>query len=577
MNSSRSGEPFCRRAAVRTTSMRREAAAVSRCHPLARRLLAGIALAVVVAATPIAGPRAQATGTTDERPAVTVRSGQHPTFERFVFDWPTAVDFRIERDDGRTVVRFTAAARFLPDASVPSGRFAAVADGASVVLDAPAGATVRSFTLADHRVIVDFLSDGTNGDATTAAADTGDDASLDGSLPPAAPDFGLLAADADPATLVPLGVLRAELYRRDLMISSLLERLESVERGTPSGAARAAALPERPAEEEWAGAPSGPIDISDAQGATVVGTGAEPAAGPATTAEAEPAPPARAEVERALERTLTRAGALLLRPGQIELQPRISYTRRSTSSPVFVSNGDAGVIFVGEDQVERDEVRTSLDVKVGLPFDAQVEVFVPYYYVDQSIKTMVGGAVGDAADGSGNAFGNPRLTLAKTLSRESGWWPDLVGSAYWDSNIGHSSDNDIPLTSNFHEVGFGLSAVKRQDPLAFVGGFSVARAFENDGIEPGDTLSFSAAAVLAASPATSLRLGFTQQFANETKLDGDEIEGSDRTSGILTLGASAVLGARALVDVALDVGLNDDAPDYAIRLAVPLRFDLPIY
>jgi hypothetical protein len=119
--------------------------------------------------------------------------------------------------------------------------------------------------------------------------------------------------------------------------------------------------------------------------------------------------------------------------------------------------------------------------------------------------------------------------------------------------------------------------VKRQDPLAFVGGLGVSRAFEKDGIEPGDSLTLSASAVLAASPATSLRFGVVQQFAAETKLDGDEIGGSDRTSGILTLGASAVLGQRALVDVALDVGLSDDAPDYAIRLAVPLRFDFPIY
>jgi len=202
---------------------------------------------------------------------------------------------------------------------------------------------------------------------------------------------------------------------------------------------------------------------------------------------------------------------------------------------------------------------------------------MPYYYVDQSVKTMIGGAVGDAADGSGQAFGNPRLTLAKTLARESGWWPDLVASAYWDTDIGKSNDNGIALTGNFNEVGVNLSAVKRQDPLAFVGGLGVSRAFEKDGIEPGDSLTLSASAVLAASPATSLRFGVSQQFAAETKLDGDEIGGSDRTAGILTLGASAVLGQRALVDVALDVGLSDDAPDYAIRLAVPLRFDLPIF
>lgn len=559
---------------------------------LAAELLAGVALglaaaALPAAAAPAAEPPASAPSATAteaaELPQVTVRSGRHADFERFVFDWPEAVDFVVEREDGRTLVRFDNPARFAPDPSVPKDRFAMAADGRTVVLEVPAATTVRSFSLDDHRVVVDFLSDGES--ETADAADDGEaaDAQLDGSLPPPSPALDALPADADPATLVPLGAMRAELYRRDLMIASLLERLEAVERGTPAGAL----TPEAAMAESGDDAPaSGPVELDASSSATIIGTGAEPAAGPDAAADdvaaADVAPePGRDSgeraVERALERTLTRAGALLLQPGQLELEPSINYTRRSTSSPVFVSNGDTGVIFVGEDEVERDEVRASLDLKVGLPFDSQVELMLPYYVVDQSLTTMVGGAVGGAEDGTGHAFGNPRLTLAKTLARESGWWPDLVASAYWDNHLGRARDNDIPLTGNFNEVGFGLSAVKRQDPLAFVGGFGVARAFENDGIEPGDTLSFSASAVLAASPATSLRLGFSQQIAAETEVDGDEISGSDRTSGILTLGASAVVGPRALVDVALDVGLNDDAPDYAIRLAVPLRFDFPVF
>ncbi len=96
---------------------------------------------------------------------------------------------------------------------------------------------------------------------------------------------------------------------------------------------------------------------------------------------------------------------MLLRPGQNDIEPGLSYTRRETSSPVFVSN-DTGVVFVDDDRVERDEVRTSVDVEVGLPFN----------YVDQSLETMVGGSIGASADGSGQAFGNPRFAVASEIA-----------------------------------------------------------------------------------------------------------------------------------------------------------------
>ena len=471
-------------------------------------------------------------------PAVTVRWGGHPTFERFVFDWPEAVEVVTERTADGVLVHFASAARFGPDSSVPTGRFAVLAD-TTVSLRAPGITEVRSFALDDHRVVVDLYT--TRPEARHHRP-------------------GPAAADEAGAALDPLEVVRAELYRRDLMIASLLARIEAVERGGPGS--RGTALPP-------------PFDLSADAPPSIIGAGTAapaPAAGPDESGPA--ADPD--EVERALERTLTRAGVLLLRPGQIEIEPALAYVRRETNSPVFVSSVDSGLVFIGDDRVERDEVRASLDLKVGLPFDSQVEVSVPFNYVDQSIKTMVGGTVGAAADGSGQAFGNPRFALAKTLAREAGWWPDLVLRGFWDTDFGTSSDNDIPLTSNFNELGLGLSAVKRQDPLAFVGGIGYSTVLEKNDIEPGDTLSLSVGAVLAASPSTSLRVAFSQQFTDDVKVDGRKLDGSDSTAGVLTIGAATTIGRRALLDVALDVGLNDDAADYAVRVALPIRFDLPL-
>jgi hypothetical protein len=198
--------------------------------------------------------------------------------------------------------------------------------------------------------------------------------------------------------------------------------------------------------------------------------------------------------------------------------------------------------------------------------------------VDQSTSTTVNGVTVDNSDDWGAGYGDVRVGVAKTLLRENGgWWPDVVGRAFWDTDTGKKRDHGVALGGGFNEVGGSLSAVKRQDPLAFVGGLSYTKAFKSDDIEPGDELGFSLGAFLAASPETSLRFVLNQSFINDFKVDGNKIDGSDQVMGTLTIGAATVLGKNVLLDISADVGLTDDAPDYAARASVPIRFDLPTY
>jgi hypothetical protein len=68
---------------------------------------------------------------------------------------------------------------------------------------------------------------------------------------------------------------------------------------------------------------------------------------------------------------------------------------------------------------------------------------------------------------------------------------------------------------------------------------------------------------------------FNQQFVDDVKVDGEGINGSDQVASTLSIGAASILGARMLLNGAVDIGLTDDAPDYAVRIALPVRFDVP--
>jgi hypothetical protein len=392
--------------------------------------------------------------------------------------------------------------------------------------------------------------------------------------------------------------LQDALEQRDAVIDNLLMRVEQLERKlalssgeldtvVAGGAAGAGAL----------GAPSPPRP--GAQGTKVAQVpSTEPVPQPSEPAKSAPNPPpanqnqggggantttqpgqfevVEEEIDRALERTLVQTGVLLLPLGQAEVEPFFSYTRDEGDVPVLFADG--GSIGTGNQQIRRNEFVSGQALRVGLPFDSQIELDLPYRYVQQSVSTPVGFGQREDEDRSGHGLGDLRVGLAKTLVRENGgWWPDLVARVAWDADTGDTTDNDVALGGGFNELSGSLSAIKRQDPLAFVGAVSYEKSFENNNVEPGDELGFNLGTVLAASPTTSLRLALSQRFINNSKVDGEGVNGSDGVAGTATFGASVILGRGVLLDVAADIGLTDDAPDYAARASLPIRFNLPTY
>ena len=227
-----------------------------------------------------------------------------------------------------------------------------------------------------------------------------------------------------PAVLDPIEQLRDELQARDMLIANLLQRVEQLERRIVLSASQL--------DQAVGGAGPGPLSrrpvaetAPPAAGAAAAGAldRVEPDAGapepvqtaqaqPPATTEGQPAPtqaPGQFEVDeaaidRALERTLIQEGVLLLPFGQAEIEPSFTYTRREIDVPTFVTvNGDT---FVGEQELERDEFETGATLRVGLPFDSQVEVGIPYNYVDESVNTTVGGAPQSSNSESGHGVGD---------------------------------------------------------------------------------------------------------------------------------------------------------------------------
>jgi hypothetical protein len=277
--------------------------------------------------------------------------------------------------------------------------------------------------------------------------------------------------------------------------------------------------------------------------------------------------------QRALDFTLVQEGALLLPVGRAEFTPSFTYTRQTRDFPVV--RGPPGNQDIAEEEVRRNDFEFFASLFVGLPFDSQLELGLPYNLVEQKIVDSVGGLAVQQSSETGHGLGDFSVGLAKTVLRERNWLPDVVLRVNWDTGTGESQDNDVVLGGGFQELTGSISLTKRQDPLAFVGGAAYQAAFEHNDIDPGDTLGFSIGTFLAASPNTSLRGVLNQSFIDEFKLNGQKIDGSDQVQSSLTFGASAILGRNVLLDAAVGVGLTDDSPDYSVSVSLPIRFSTP--
>jgi hypothetical protein len=361
--------------------------------------------------------------------------------------------------------------------------------------------------------------------------------------------------------------LLKKLDERDAVILDLVKRVQQLEqRVGAAGPADSAVTPDVAATGATA---TGAATVAASRSTAQAESPAETPASPQTPAAPGTFAVNPEDAKRALERTLVQAGALLLPFGAIDVEPGFTYQRRETTRPFLFQS--EGLLQVGTLETRENELTGSLDFRFGLPWTSQLEFGVPYRYRDVSEVFL---STEESTSASG--FGDVNVGFAKEFLRERGWRPDLIGRVTWNSDTGQEK-NGLVLGSGFHSVTGSLTALKRQDPLAFIASGFYRTNFEKNDIDPGDEFGFILGTVLAASPDTSLSLSLQQTFANDVSLGGRSIPGSDQVSSVLVVGASSVLGRGVLLSLNAGIGLTDDAPDYFVGVSLPIRFNLPIW
>jgi hypothetical protein len=371
--------------------------------------------------------------------------------------------------------------------------------------------------------------------------------------------------------------LQKEIRERDVLIQNLARRVANLEkqankRGVASATSRPAVS--RAVATSTAGEATPTQTVSFASQQAAQAPAEAQTAAPAASVVAPPGQPTTARApapgqfevspeaaERALERTLVATGNLVVPSGFAEIEPLFGYTRRETPTQVLFN-------------VNRNELMPALDVRVGLPWESQIEVFLPWNFDEQQLTDVAVAPPQLGSDRWGNAVGDLTIGGAKTLVHESGWIPSVLGRVSWEAPTGPVTSNHVAMTSGNNRLSFALTALKRQDPLVFNATAGYTKAFEANGINPGNQLNFATGVFLATSPETSLRTVLSQNFVQDVTIRGITIPGSNTVQPILTFGASSILGRGFLVDLQVGLGLTNSAPKYQVVLSSTYRFGI---
>jgi hypothetical protein len=361
--------------------------------------------------------------------------------------------------------------------------------------------------------------------------------------------FGTLPATAQS--------VEEQLRQRDAIINDLMRRVQLLER-------QSSTQPQQREQQQQAPAPSPPPVVAQPQQTyPVVPRGPEPKPG------AEP----EENVARALERSLVEQGGLLLAPGSFDIVPDFSYAHTGVTSLGIIGTS------IASSRSRIDTITGGATFRAGLPWASQFNLSVPF--VTSTTDISVGGLGGRTVSRTDSGIGDIAFGLSKQFVYEKGWIPDVIGQVQYKSTTGSAAftptDGRIGGTgSGFDAVTGGVTLTKRQDPLVLLGSAAYTHNFGTNhagvNFSPGDAVDLRLGTLLAASPDTSLRFLFDVNFGQRLSIANTPVAGSDTVASIFEIGASAVLSRSTLLDVAVDIGMTRDAPDFTLLLSLPIHF-----
>jgi hypothetical protein len=332
------------------------------------------------------------------------------------------------------------------------------------------------------------------------------------------------------------------------------------------------------------------------------GTTAQPAASPPDRPVGE-AP----EEERPEIAVISDYGGVLTPTGTLVVEPTLDYSHSNVNRLTFrgIELQDTVLIGVIEaSDADRDLFSPSLTLRYGLFDRFELEAKVPYVMRDDRVSFLIPQAMApdiertDTLDG--DDLGDIEVAAHYQITQTS---PFLVGNLRFKTRTGEGPfdierddfgiEEELPTGSGFYAVEPSLTVLFPTDPVVLFASLSYQVNFADDvneeigdvtvrDVDPGDAIGVAFGMGFSVNDQFSFNLGYKHHYIFETETEIIAPAPSGRRteeSNSLHVGSALFgMGYRVSEDVGvnldLELGATDDAPDMRVLLRVPVAVSL---
>jgi hypothetical protein len=326
------------------------------------------------------------------------------------------------------------------------------------------------------------------------------------------------------------------------------------------------------------------------------GTQPQPGDASQTSPVGEDDTPERPEVE-----VISGEGGVLTPAGQISLEPRFEFT--NTSRNVFLFRGveivDAILIgLIEASDSSRDLLQVGLTARLGVTDRLEVETTVPFVYREDRLQqtfNIQGQDIADETILDGYGLGDIEFAAHYQVNDGTGGWPFFIanlrvkpatGTGPFD--VERAADGvatELATGSGFLAIEPSVTAIYPSSPLVFFGNLGYLYNMPEDidqtfgetrigRVDPGDSISASVGVAFSVNPQASLSFGYKHNyvFGTTTEINNFTTETPTEHVGALLLGGSYQISESTSINLTVEAGVTEAAPDVRVLFRVPIRF-----
>jgi hypothetical protein len=296
-------------------------------------------------------------------------------------------------------------------------------------------------------------------------------------------------------------------------------------------------------------------------------------------------------------------GGVLTPKGTLVLEPSLQFSHSQVNRFTFLGVEILDTFLIGlieAQDADRDLYQVAVTGRYGITDRLEVELKIPYVFRDDQVSFIIPQVDPDAQltqDVNGDGLGDIELGVHYQINSGLEDWPIFIANLRYKSPSGkgpfdvdrgaNGLETELATGSGFHGIEPSVTILYPNDPAVFFANFgyfvhlpdNVNETFNDQTIgevNPGNAFRMSFGMAYSINERSSFTIGYKHDFINETEteVNGVNLSSSSLSVGSLLLGYGFQINNYSSVNLNLEVGVTDDAPDVLMTLRAPFTLSL---